>query len=98
VSADGRNDRNALYGWRKCHLIEIGTERDFGTEKSVQFWRRLSRMGKGNLLGRHMPPGDLTASPHDCGNPEFNLVAIRVPRDAKGLKDEGNPPFPFMNL
>jgi hypothetical protein len=32
----------------KCHLIEICTERDFGTEKSVQFWRRLSRMGKGN--------------------------------------------------
>jgi hypothetical protein len=45
-----------------------------------------------------MPPSDLTAGPNDCGNPEFNLVAIRVPGDANRLKDEGNPSFSFMNL
>jgi hypothetical protein len=45
-----------------------------------------------------MPPSDFTASPNDCGNPEFNLVAIQVPDDANRLKGECNPPFSFMNL
>lgn len=54
-------------------------------------------MGERDRLGRHVPLCDQAAGPDDRGNPEFNLVAIRLPANIDGLKSQPGCWFPVMD-